>query len=162
MTTTLRQIARIHLIGYTITNYDIELSHPCQAIRRRLCLSIRRAETHSRHTRTSSAAASAAGPLPTSSASSADMARPVAAHYGKPPCIPPYRDNHAPRLSMFGTPRRNTLRGPPDAQRDASSETWIRRYRRPANAVSTRGSGDGSPGSRRKRTEEKRDWGDRP
>ena len=126
---TLRQIARTHLIGYTTTNYDIEISHPCQAIRRRLCLFIRRAETHSRHTRTPATATTLAGESSTTHpATSTETTRAVVPHYGKPPRLPFYRDNHAPRLSVFGTPRHNTLRGPPGssrrprgAQQDAST-----------------------------------------
>ena len=116
---------------HAITNHGIELNHAddYRTDRRELCFHTRGTEIRSRHTRTSTAANSAARPLPTSSASSAETARLMIPHYGKPPCIPSYRDNHAPRLSVFGTPRRNTLRGPPGssrrprgAQRDASKQ----------------------------------------
>ncbi len=92
-------IARTRPIDNAIAIYDIELNR-------------------SRHTRTPTAvAASAAEPLPTSSTSSAETTRAMVPHYGKPPCIPSYRDNHAPPRAMFGTPRRNTLRGPPGSSR---------------------------------------------
>ncbi len=133
---------RIRPIDHAITNYDIELNHAddYRTDRQELCFHTRRTEIHSRHTRTpTAAAASAVGPLPTSSASSADLARPVAAHYGKPPRLPSYRDNHAPRRAMFGTPRHNTLRGPPGssrrprgAQRDASKRRNVEQKLPPA------------------------------
>ena len=140
MTTTLRQIARTHLIGYTITNYDIELSHPYQVIRQGHFPSIRSPETYSRHTRTPATATTLTGESSaTRSATSTEMTRAMVPHYGKPPCIPSYRDNHAPRLSVFGTPRRNTLRGPPGssrgprgAQRDASERRELDRKIPPA------------------------------
>ena len=137
-------IARTRPIDHATADYDLELNR-------------------SRHTRTpATVAASAAKPLPTPPASPAETTRAMVPHYGKPPCIPSYRDNHAPRRAIFDTPCHNTLRGPPGssrrppgAQRDASGATWTRRYRRPADALSMHCSGDGSLGSRRNRTEEK-------
>ena len=120
---------RIRPIDHAIADYDIALNLAANTgtVLHELCFYTRRTEIRSRHTRTAAAvAASAAGHLPTSSTSSAEMTRPMVPHYGKPLCIPFYRDNHAPRRAMFGTLRHNTLRGPPDscrrprgAQRDA-------------------------------------------
>ena len=162
---------RICPIDNAIANYDIELSHPYQVIHQGHFPSIRRPETHSRHIRTPATATTLAGESPaTHPATSTEMTRAMVPHYGKPPRLPSYRDNHAPPRAMYGTPRHNTLRGPPGisrkprgAQRDASERRGVehRSYRRPADGTSTHGSGDGSLGSRRKRTK-KRDWGDRP
>lgn len=115
---TLRQIARTHFIDHAITNCDIELSHPCQYIRRRLCSSIRRTETHSRHTPTLATATTLTETSPaTRSATSTEVTRAMVPHNGKPPRLSFYRDNHAPRQSVFGTPRHYTLRGPPGSSR---------------------------------------------
>ena len=128
-TTTSGESARTRPIDHASANYDIALNLAANTgtVRQELCFHTRRMEIRSRHTRTAAVAASAAGPLPTSSASYAELARPMAAHYGRPPRLPSYRDNHAPRRAMFGTSRHNTLRGPPGisrkprgAQRDAS------------------------------------------
>ena len=107
-------------IDHASANYDIEINLAANTgtVLQELCFHTRRTEIRSRHTRTAAAvAASAAGPLPTPSASSAEMTRAMVPHYGKPPRSPSYRDNHAPRRAMFGTPRHNTLRGPPGSSR---------------------------------------------
>jgi len=95
---------------------------------------------HSRHTRTPATAITLAGESSaTHPATSTEMTRAIVPHYGKPPCIPFYRDNHAPSLAMSGTPRCNTLRGPPGssrkprgAQRAASKQRDVDRKIPPA------------------------------
>ena len=112
-------IARTRPIDSASANYDIEINLAANTgtVRQELCFHTRGTEIRSRHTRTSTAANSAAKPLLTPSASSAKMTRAMVPHYGKPPCIPSCRDNHAPRRAMFAPPHYNTLRGPPGSSR---------------------------------------------
>ena len=114
-------IARTRPIDNATTIYDIELNR-------------------SRHTRTPTAAgASAAGHLPTPSTSSAETTRPMVPNYGKPPRLPFYRDNHVPRLSVFGTPRHNNLRGPPGKLSKAARRTARREHTARRGAEDTAG-----------------------